>query len=61
MLITISVCRDSNEDGEIEDNDAKSQKKVPLSLEELLTKKKAEEEAQSKVNCGVRCTNSWLH
>ena len=39
------------EEGEIEEEETK--KKVPLSLEELLAKKKAEEAALSKV--GVKC------
>ena len=36
------------EDGELEEEETK--KKVPLSLEELMAKKKAEEEALSKVS-----------
>ena len=39
--------REAMEEGEIEEEETK--KKVPLSLEELLAKKKAEEEALAKV------------
>jgi hypothetical protein len=37
-------------ENEVDDKDKHEEKRVPLSLEELLAKKKAEEEAQSKVN-----------
>jgi len=52
-LLDTSVCGFSAEMKKEEEDDEVSgqvKKRVPLSLEELLAKKKAEEEAQSKVH-----------
>ena len=50
VYLYICVTRDGMEEGEIkEEEDDRNKKKVPLSLEELLAKKKAEEDALSKV------------
>ena len=46
------------EDGELHDDDSNN-KRVPLSLEELLAKKKAEEAAQSKVQ--AMCHHELVH
>lgn len=43
------VCFRNKEDEEDNENQKREDKKVPLSLEELLAKKKAEEAALSKV------------
>ena len=44
-LLCVGCCRD----GKKEEEEGQEKKKVPLSLEELLAKKKAEEAAQAKV------------
>jgi len=47
---SISLCVDCCRDGKKEEEEGQEKKKVPLSLEELLAKKKAEEAAQAKVS-----------
>ena len=46
MSVSVDTKKEEEEDEEL---DGEVKKRVPLSLEEILAKKKAEEEAQSKV------------